>query len=235
MRESCRMPAAAIEPARRATRLRGLYAVTPDLEDTPELVARVNAAIDGGAAAIQYRNKSATARTRSEQAQALADACRGRALFIVNDDAVLAARVAADGVHVGEGDGDVATARRQVGAAAIVGVSCYDDLGLAKARAREGADYVAFGSFFASRVKPAARHADLALLRDARALGLPVVAIGGITAANAASLFAAGADAVAVISDVFEHSRIDDVAIAARRLADTWRASQATASPRSAG
>ncbi|MEP7061736.1 MAG: thiamine phosphate synthase [Betaproteobacteria bacterium] len=235
------MPAAAIDPAplvtrpvtRPVTRLRGLYAVTPDLDDTRELVARVQAAIDGGAQAIQYRNKSATARTRSEQALALANACRGRALFIVNDDAALAAHVGADGVHVGEGDGDVAIARRYVGAGAIVGVSCYDDLALANARASEGADYVAFGSFFASHVKPAARRADVALLGGARALGLPVVAIGGITSANAAPLFAAGADAVAVISDVFAHPRIGDVTVAARRLVDAWRASQAAGSPRS--
>ena len=233
------MHAAATDPApvavRPAARLRGLYAVTPDIADTRDLVARVRAAIDGGAAAIQYRNKTATAALRFEQAQALAAACRDRALLIVNDDAELAAQVGADGVHVGDGDADVATARRHVGTGVIVGASCYDDLALAAARVREGADYVAFGSFFASRVKPAARHADIALLRTARTLGVPVVAIGGIDAANAPALFAAGADAVAVISDVFAHARADDVARAARRLVDAWHGATTDVSPAPTG
>jgi thiamine-phosphate pyrophosphorylase len=127
-------------------------------------------------------------------------------LYIVNDDAALAAEVGADGVHVGEDDGGVAQARALVGPERIVGVSCYNRFELAQAAIDAGADYVAFGSFFASCVKPGARRADVALLARARSLGVPVVAIGGITAGNARDLFAAGADAVAVISDVFGHA-----------------------------
>ena len=204
----------------------GLYAVTPDLADTRALVARVAAAIDGGARAIQYRNKTAGDDLCAEQADALVRACRGRALLVVNDDAALAARVHADGVHVGDDDGGVGAARALVGDAAIVGVSCYGDPARARAAAAEGADYVAFGSFFASRVKPGARRADLAVLRDAATLRVPVVAIGGITAANAGALFEAGADAVAVISDVFDRASLADVTHAARALDDVWRASQ---------
>jgi thiamine-phosphate pyrophosphorylase len=203
--------------------LRGLYAVTPDLADTRELVARVLAAIDGGAVAIQYRNKTATNAQRLEQATALADACRGRALYIVNDDPVLAASVGADGVHVGEHDGGIAAARSIVGEGAIIGVSCYDDLALARTCAVECADYIAFGSFFPSRSKPSARRAAMSLLRDAQSLHVPLVAIGGITAGNAASLFAAGASAVAVIADVFDHDRLSDITQAARRLAELSR------------
>ncbi|MEO6749400.1 MAG: thiamine phosphate synthase, partial [Casimicrobiaceae bacterium] len=201
------------------SRLRGLYAVTPDLADTDALAARVRAAIDGGAAAVQYRNKTADPALRAIQAQALADACRGRALFIVNDDAALAARVGADGVHVGEHDGGVAAARAIVGARLIVGVSCYDDLALARAAVAAGADYIAFGSFFGSRVKPDARRAHVSLLRDARAFGVPVVAIGGIIASNAGTLVAAGADMLAVISGVFAADAPADVTRAARALA----------------
>jgi thiamine-phosphate pyrophosphorylase len=208
----------------RVLHLRGLYAVTPDLADTADLVARVSAAIEGGATAIQYRNKTASEALRLEQALALADACRDRALYIVNDDAALAARVDADGVHVGEHDGGVTAARDIVGNRAVIGVSCYDDLALAHTLSAEGVHYIAFGSFFPSRSKPNARRADLSLLQDAQSLGMPIVAIGGIAAGNAAKVFAAGADAVAVISDVFDHANPADVRRAARRLTAVWRA-----------
>jgi thiamine-phosphate pyrophosphorylase len=219
------MPAARIDDVRalrraRARRLAGLYAVTPDLADTADLVARVAAALTGGAAAIQYRNKTADAALRRAQAAALArvHAARG-ALFIVNDDAALAVEVGADGVHVGEDDGSIVAAREIVGPDRIIGVSCYNDYARAEAAVAAGADYVAFGSFFASTVKPGARRADVALLLRARHLGVPVVAIGGITADNAPELERAGADAVAVISAVFD---APDVEVAARAVANAF-------------
>jgi thiamine-phosphate pyrophosphorylase len=204
----------------RIDRLRGLYAVTPDESDTARLCAMVGAAIDGGATSVQYRNKTAAHELRREQAQALARLCRQRgALFIVNDDAALANDVDADGVHIGEDDAAVAQARSQVKDGRIVGVSCYDDLSRAQALASGGADYIAFGSFFPSRVKPSARRADVSLVRAAKSLGLPVVAIGGITAHNAPLLVDAGVDAVAVISDVFAHDDPTDITRAAARIA----------------
>ena len=209
----------------RARRLRGVYAVTPDLADTADLVARVEAAIAGGATAIQYRNKTtADAATRRLQAAALARAVKARgALFVVNDDPALAALVDADGVHLGEDDGSVAAARSAIGAHGIVGVSCYNDFARAEAAVADGADYVAFGSFFPSGVKPHARRASLSLLERAADLGVPVVAIGGITADNAGALIAAGADAVAVISAVFGAPDAPGVARAARALAAATR------------
>jgi len=204
----------------RARRLAGLYAVTPDLADTADLVARVEAAITGGASAIQYRNKTADAALARAQASALArvHAARG-ALYFVNDDPMLAAAVGADGVHVGEDDGAIAAARAIVGPDRLVGVSCYNDLDLARAAVAAGADYVAFGSFFLSTVKPDALRAELSLLRDASSLGVPVVAIGGIDAGNAGDLFAAGADAVAVISAVFATGDVADATEALMRVA----------------
>ena len=201
----------------RARRIAGLYAITPDLADVGDLAARVAAALAGGAAVIQYRNKTADAACRRTQAAALAriHAARG-ALFIVNDDPALAAEVGADGVHVGADDGSVALAREIVGPDRIVGVSCYDDLSQAHAAVAAGADYVAFGSFFPSAVKPDACRADIDLLGQARIFAVPLVAIGGITAANAPTLFRAGADAVAVISAVFD---APDVEAAARQIA----------------
>lgn len=188
----------------RIARLAGLYAVTPDLADTTVLARSIEAAIAGGAAAIQYRNKRADSALRLEQAHAIARMPRrARTLFIVNDDAALAAAVDADGVHVGEDDSAIATARATVGNDRLVGVSCYDDIERAQAAVDAGADYVAFGSFFDSATKPAARRASIDVLRRAATLGVPVVAIGGITSSNASSLIDAGATAVAVITDVF--------------------------------
>jgi len=190
-----------------ARRLAGLYALTPDDDDTARLAGRVRAATAGGAVAIQYRNKSASAALRRTQAAALAAICADAGvLFIVNDDPALAAAVGADGVHVGAEDGSLEAARAAAGPARLVGVSCYDDFARAEAAVRGGADYVAFGSFFASATKPAARRADRALLARARTLGVPVVAIGGIDAGNARALAEAGADAVAVIRTVFDHA-----------------------------
>ena len=182
----------------------GLYAVTPDLVDTALLESKVEAVLAAGARLLQYRNKLADDHMRREQAEALRKLCRRHgAAFIINDDVALAAALDADGVHVGVDDMALAVARELLGRGKIIGVSCYDDLARARAAASHGADYLAFGSFFASSVKPGAVRAPLALLPAARPLGLPVVAIGGITLDNAGELIAAGADAVAVISALF--------------------------------
>jgi thiamine-phosphate pyrophosphorylase len=207
----------------RAQRLHGLYAVTPDTSDTRDLAARAAAAIAGGACAIQYRNKTADRSLRRAQAAALArvQAAHG-ALLIVNDDAELAAAIGADGVHVGENDASILAARELVGPDRLVGVSCYNEFERAQAAVAAGADYVAFGSFFASTVKPGARKASIDWLARARTLGVPVVAIGGIDAHNARELVRAGADALAVISAVFAEPAIDDVENAARAIASLF-------------
>lgn len=199
-------------------RIAGLYAVTRDATDTAALLAAVRSALRGGAAWLQYRNKGADADLRLDQARALRQLCTelDRPL-IVNDDVELALAVAADGVHLGAADGSVAEARRRLGPERLVGVSCYDQMAVARRAVAEGADHVAFGSVFASAVKPGAVRAPLSLIAEARReLGVPVVAIGGITAANAGAVIAAGADAIAVISAVFD---AQDVETAARSLA----------------
>jgi len=215
------------ERGARVSRVAGLYAVTPGEADTERLLAKVVAAVGGGAAIVQYRDKTLASGLRRRQARLLAGApVVRRALFIVNDDPDLARDVDADGVHLGEDDAPIAAARARIGPDRLVGVSCYDDFDRARAAVDAGADYVAFGSFFASSIKPGARRASLALLTRARALRVPVVAIGGISGANAATLVDAGANAVAVISDVFAHDDPADVTRAAVAVADCFRARQ---------
>ncbi|HLY96945.1 MAG TPA: thiamine phosphate synthase [Sideroxyarcus sp.] len=191
--------------------IRGLYAITPDIPDTGELLRRVRLALRGGARVLQYRNKAADAALRLQQAQALRELTREfDTTFIVNDDAYLAAQVNADGVHLGGEDGSVAAARALLGKQGIIGVSCYNRSSLAFEAVRQGADYVAFGAFFSSSVKPGAVKAEVALLQTARhELNVPIVAIGGITQQNGAALIEAGADALAVISAVFDTPDIE--------------------------
>jgi thiamine-phosphate pyrophosphorylase len=200
-------------------RLHGLYAIADtSLIPSDQLVARVAHAIAGGARLIQYRDKSGDAGRRLWEAQDLVSLCRPLQVpLIINDDVELARQCGADGVHLGRDDVDVATARERLGAGAIIGVSCYNRLDLALAAQEAGADYVAFGSFFASPTKPDAVRADTGLLQRARAeLRLPICAIGGITADNGARLVESGADMLAVISGVFAKP---DIQAAAARYA----------------
>jgi thiamine-phosphate pyrophosphorylase len=192
---------------------RGLYAITdgprPDLRDA------VGAALLGGARLVQYRDKTHDSARRTEEARMLMELCASHAApLIINDDIELARAVGAAGVHLGEDDGDIAAARVYLGAKAIIGVSCYDSIERARQLAAAGADYVAFGAFFPSPTKPLARRASLDLLRAARSLGIPQVAIGGITHDNAPPLIEAGADYLAVISSLFGAS---DIRAAAQR------------------
>ena len=200
----------------------GLYAITPDLADTAVLLAKTQAALAGGARLLQYRNKTADENLRREQAAALRELCRRYgAMLIINDHVELAREIDADGVHVGADDAGVAAARTRLGHSKIIGATCYNDLQRALAAAAQDADYVAFGSFFASAVKPGAMRAPLALLQQARRqVTVPVVAIGGITLDNAAGLIDAGANAVAVISALFA---APDVEVAARKFCQLLR------------
>jgi thiamine-phosphate pyrophosphorylase len=204
-------------PSERAARLRGLYVLTPELEDTALLARRVEECLAGGASLVQYRAKAASKALALEQARRLAALCRASGVpFIVNDSVDLALACGADGVHLGRDDGDPRAARGAMPAGTI-GVSCYGEPGRARLAAAAGADYVAVGSVFASRTKPRAALAPLELIgRMRRDSGLPVAAIGGIDASNAALAIDAGADMVAVISAVFD---APDVAAAARAIA----------------
>jgi thiamine-phosphate pyrophosphorylase len=197
--------------------LRGLYAITPDTTDATRLTALVARALEGGIDVLQFRVKGGTPTERDSLARAVKTLTdRANVPLIVNDDVALACAIDAAGVHIGRDDGDPMRARDRVGPNRWLGVSCYDDLD--RARSMIGiADHVGFGSVFASPTKPHAVRAPLTLFRDAQHLGLRTVAIGGIDRSNAALPIDAGADAVAVISDLFA---ADDVARAAAELRD---------------
>ena len=202
--------------------LSGLYAVTPDTADTPDLLAKVEAALSGGARLLQYRNKPASAALRLTQGRALLALCwEYQVPLIINDHLDLALALDAQGLHVGGEDGSAGEARKRLGPDKILGVSCYGRIENAIDATTAGATYVAFGGFFPSKVKPGAARTPVDLLREAkRELKVPVVAIGGITLDNAPTLLAAGADSVAVISALFE-SR--DIRGTARRFSKLFR------------
>lgn len=186
-------------------RMRGLYAITPDEPDTSRLLGAVEAVLAGGCRWLQYRDKISPAPERLTRAHALADLCRRHgAGLIINDDIRLAREVAAAGVHLGRDDGSLADARAVLGPGSVLGASCYADPEAARRAAAAGADYVAFGAVYPSPTKPLASRAPIELFARCRAeLHMPVCAIGGITLANAMPLVAAGADLLAVISDLF--------------------------------
>ena len=192
----------------------GLYAVTPDVADSANLVTMTQQVLAGGARLVQYRNKTANIALRLEQARLLAHLCRKfNVPFIVNDHPDLAAEVGADGVHLGQEDASVTETRLKLGHGKIIGVSCYDRLELAVEAERQGADYVAFGAFYVSITKPGATAASIDLLRHAkRKLHIPLVAIGGITSNNAAELIHQGANAVAVSNALFGARNIQSAA-----------------------
>ena len=186
-------------------KIMGLYAVTPDEQDTDVLLAKVEAALHGGIHVLQYRNKRADHKLQTQQARAILPLCRQYQVpFIINDSIKICLTLDADGVHLGADDGNLAEARARLGAGKILGASCYNRLDLALAAAEAGADYAAFGACFISGTKPNAVVAPLDLFTQARQLvDVPLVTIGGITLENATQAIEAGADAIAVVGALF--------------------------------
>ncbi|MGV8843874.1 MAG: thiamine phosphate synthase [Pseudomonas sp.] len=205
-------------------KIRGLYAITDSqLLADGKLLPYVEAALQGGARLLQYRDKSTDESRRLREAQALRDLCeRYGAALIINDDAELAARLGV-GLHLGQTDGSLGAARALLRRGALIGVTCHASLELAEAAAREGASYLAFGRFFDSQTKPGAPAASLELLQQARArLSLPLVAIGGVTLDNAPALIGAGADLLAVVHGLFGADSAAEVKRRAQAFSDLF-------------
>lgn len=202
--------------------MKGLYLVTPDWDDTDQLVAATAQAIDGGAMLLQYRHKTASDALRAEQATALLALCRrSNVPLIINDHIDLCERLDADGVHVGGTDASVAEVRARLGKKRLVGASCYGDLQLARDAAAAGASYVAFGGFYPSRVKQYAVTTPPDIITHALSeIAVPVCVIGGMTVDNSRPLVKLGAHMVAAISSVYS---VDDHRLAAMQFAALFR------------
>lgn len=194
--------------------LHGLYVITDPVLCGDAIVNKVEQAILGGAQIIQYRNKSVGKQAQITEASALQTLCQQhKRIFLINDDVLLAIRVNADGVHLGQTDGDITNARKQLGNKKIIGVTCHSDINSAQKAQQQSANYVAFGRFYPSQTKPTAPAANNKILEQAKSLlDIPIVAIGGINAENASELINAGADMLAVIHAVFSQQNIKQAA-----------------------
>ncbi len=193
---------------------RGLYAITNGPRD--DLLIVCEAALRGGARVLQYRDTTLDTSRRRREATALAALCGNAGVpLIVEGDIELAAACDANGVHLGDPQ-EIARARQRLGPQALIGLSCRASIDLAHEAAACGADYISFGAFFDSPTLPHATRAHVSLLEDSAKLGLPRVAIGGVTPDNGARLLAAGAQMLAAISSVFDAA---DPATAARNFA----------------
>lgn len=189
----------------RSPGISGLYAITPDLENTNDLLNKTQQVLEGGANLIQYRNKLASDILRREQAKLLLQLCREYEVpLIINDHLDLVIEIDADGLHVGQDDTSMTQARNELGQNRIIGASCYNNLDLAIQAEKDGADYVAFGAFFSSLTKPNTVSATMNLVDQAKKkISLPIVAIGGIKLTNARTVIQGGCAAVAVCNDLF--------------------------------
>jgi|SRR5690625_1127743 len=208
---------------------RGLYGITPEWDDTERLLAAIQAAHQGGMSALQWRRKQASARLGQRQLQAVAQLCQEIGLpLIINDQLSLALEHPVAGLHLGKEDGSLLTARQRLAPTQWLGASCYNEIARAQEAIQAGVDYVAFGALFPSSVKTQAVRAELQLLSKARTLcaqqprpqRTAVVAIGGITPENARHAFSAGADAVAVITSLFE---AEDITAQAQRFTQCFQ------------
>ena len=194
-----------------------LYLISPPaMEDG--FASRLAEAFDGGnIAAFQLRLKAMEEDAIARAAEPLQKLCAERDIaFIINDSVALAQRLGADGVHLGQGDGDPREARKLLGPSVQIGITCHDSRHLAMEAGEAGADYVAFGAFYPTTTKETHHRPDPSILSWWTTLfELPCVAIGGITADNAAPLVRAGADFLAVSGAVWGHAQGAQVGVAA--------------------
>jgi len=184
---------------------KGLYAITPNITKTDLLLEKVEQALQGGIALLQYRDKISNPEEALLRANAIHQLClKYKVPLIINDDPTLALACQAEGVHLGQSDTSIQQARQLLGKNVLIGVTCHHTLSLAISAEQQGADYVAFGRFFNSATKPGAPLATIKTLSDAKAiLSIPIVAIGGIQHSNAKPLINNGADYLAVVEQIF--------------------------------
>ena len=199
-----------------------LYLISP-LDVTGDFPQRLERALDAGpglVTAFQFRVKDIDQHEAARLAEPLQAICAARDVaFIVNDDVALAKRLGADGVHLGQGDGDVRDAREELGREAQIGVTCHASRHLAMEAGEGGADYVAFGAFFDSTTKASEHRPEPEILEWwSTVFEIPCVAIGGITPANCAPIVAAGADFLAMSGAVWNGDEVAAVKAFAQRI-----------------
>lgn len=186
-----------------------LYLITPPiLDDLEAFAVRLESALDAGpVAALQIRLKPADDATITAAVRRLAPIAQSRGVAVIlNDRPDLASALGCDGLHVGQTDASVASARRIMGKSAMIGATCHDSRHLAMEAAEQGADYVAFGAFYPTDTKATTHRPDPEILTIwQETMEIPSVAIGGITVENAATLVSAGADFLAVSAGVWAH------------------------------
>lgn len=203
---------------------KGVYAITDGPRD--DLFAAVEATLAGGARVLQYRDKTKDPERRRQEADEIAKLCaRHDVPLIINDDVALAKEVGAAGVQLGREDMSVGDARAALGPDAIIGVACYGDLDRARRLRDEGASYLGFGAVYPSTTKPHAQVISLDILTQACSLGLPVVAIGGLTPDNVRPVIDAGVAYVAVVSGIFGAA---DIQTATRRFTSLFEPASGT-------
>ena len=186
-------------------RIKGLYGITPDKDLNIALIE--NAIKKHKVNILQYRRKTQDEKRKLDEATQLLELClQHNTLFIVNDDVNLCKKIGADGVHLGQNDVDVTSARSLLGKKFIVGVSCHNDLELALEAEKNGANYIALGAVFKSKTKPNAAYCSHSTIQNIKSnINIPIVGIGGITFENQQSVLDAGCNSIAMIEGLFGH------------------------------
>jgi len=193
--------------------LKGLYVITDEhLTPDESVIAYVEDALIAGAHIVQYRNKTKSDEEVEEVCRTLQSLCSHYSVpFIIDDRPHLATKIGADGIHIGKDDIPLDEARK-IFPKGIIGVSCYGSIRKAKEAETEGADYVAFGSFFASPTKPHSGIISMNVIHKAKeAVNIPICAIGGISQNNIGEIASTNVDMISVVSAAFQGNTQDNV------------------------
>lgn len=199
--------------------INGIYAITPDWEDTRQLIIKTEELLSNKINLLQYRNKKASKQLRMTQAKELQALCHHYQVpFIINDDYELCGILNADGIHLGKDDITIEEVRGRLGNNIIVGISCYNDFERVNEMMTTNCDYIALGACFPTNTKPNAPHASLNFLENVVEISIkPVVAIGGINLDNCLPIINSGVNAIAMINALYSTDKVSDKILEIKR------------------
>ena len=199
--------------------INGIYAITPDWEDTRQLIIKTEELLSNKINLLQYRNKKASKQLRMTQAKELQALCHHYQVpFIINDDYELCGILNADGIHLGKDDITIEEVRDRLGNDIIVGISCYNDFERVNEMMTTNCDYIALGACFPTNTKPNAPHASLNFLENVVEISIkPVVAIGGINLDNCVPIINSGVNAIAMINALYSTDKVSDKILEIKR------------------